>query len=312
MRQKNKHKLQTRLELKTHTMEEQLIDSSKYKLYLHSLDSRFADASEYNNSSFKMVLPYPLKNIMRVRLASIELPLVEYLFSEQYGNITMAVGVGTANFRAMKPLVAGNYTSSELSSTIDANLKLLHSGFSCTITGANGQCTIRNTAVPFELYTFSFDEKIAKRKTYWGLGYYLGFRQGRISSKVNADGSHSVTGTSVVNIQQNQYYILQLFYPDPIVNVTHRLGQKDFLEAFAKVVLKDGYFTISFDDNSNLMRKEYTFLAPVTISEFKIKLLNPYGEPVNMLHVDWSVTLEITEVVNSKTYMKLSNTYNQK
>jgi hypothetical protein len=60
------------------------------------------------------------------------------------------------------------------------------------------------------------------------------------------------------------------------------------------------------------MRKEYTFLAPVTISEFKIKLLNPYGEPVNMLHVDWSVTLEITEVVNSKTYMKLSNTYNQK
>ena len=191
MRQKNKHKLQTRLELKTHTMEEQLIDSSKYKLYLHSLDSRFADASEYNNSSFKMVLPYPLKNIMRVRLASIELPLVEYLFSEQYGNITMAVGVGTANFRAMKPLVAGNYTSSELSSTIDANLKLLHSGFSCTITGANGQCTIRNTAVPFELYTFSFDEKIAKRKTYWGLGYYLGFRQGRISSKVNADGSQT-------------------------------------------------------------------------------------------------------------------------
>jgi hypothetical protein len=293
-------------------MEEKLVDSSKYKLYLQSLDSRFADKNEENNSSFKLTLPHPLKNIMRVRLASIEIPLVEYLFSEQYGNLTMAVAIGTSPFKSMKPLVTGNYTAETLVATVDANLKLLHSGFSCTINTINGQCTIRNTSVPFELYMLSYSNtEVSKRKSYWGLGYYLGFRQSRITSLKNTDGSFFATGISVVNIQQNQYYLLQLFYPDSIVNVTHRLHDKGFIEVFAKIILKDGSFAITFDDNSNLLRKEYTFLAPVTIPQFTVKLLNQYGEPVNMLHVDWSITLEITEIVNSKTYMKLSNTYNK-
>jgi len=293
-------------------MEQQLIDTAKYKIHLQSLDSRFADSHDTNNSGFKLTLVHPLKNIMRVRLASIELPLVEYLFSEQYGNLTMAVGVGTAGFKPMKPLIPGNYCADVLIQKINENLKLIHPGFSCEMNSINGQCTIKNATEPFELYMFSYKNTIAKRKNYWGLGYYLGFREGRVNAKPNRDGSYSVTGPSVVNIQQNQYYLLQLYYPDSVVNVIHRTEDDGYIEAFAKLVLKEGYFTIAFDDNSNLLRKEFTFLAPVTIPQFTLKLLNQYGEPVNMLGVEWSVTVEITEITNSKTYTTLSRTYANK
>jgi hypothetical protein len=212
----------------------------------------------------------------------------------------------------MQPLIPGNYTAETLIATIDANLKLLHSGFSCTLNPINGLCTIKNTNVSFELYMASYtNTTVAKRTSFWGLGYYLGFRQTRLTSVNNTDGTYSLTATSVINVQQNQYYLLQLSYPDQIVNVTHRLQDKGSIEAFAKIILKDGSFTIAFDDNSNLLRKEFTFLAPVTIPQCTVSLLNQYGEPVNMMNVDWSITLEFTEIVNSKTYMKLSNTYNK-
>jgi len=249
---------------------------------------------------------------MRVRLASIELPLVEYIFSEQYGNLTLAVGLGTAGFKAMKPLVPGNYSNDLLISTIDTNLKLLDPGFSCTLNPINDLCTIKHATSSFELYMASYtNTTVAKRTSFWGLGYYLGFRQSRLTSVKNADGSYSLTGTSPINTDPNQYYLLQLYYPDSIVNVTHRLQDKGSIEAFAKIVLKNGAYTIAYDDNSNLLRKEFTFLAPVTISQFTVKLLNQYGESINMLNTEWSITLEITEIVNSKTYMKLSNTYNK-
>ena len=290
-------------------MEQGLVDSSKFNISLLSLDSRFADQRACENSEFKIVLPYPIKNIMRVRLASIELPLVEYLFSLQYGNTTLAVKVGASpTFVKMTPITSGNYTAVELLSAIQTNLILIHSGFTVTMNQYNGRCTIRNSSVRFEAYLISYNKEIASRPAYWGIGYYLGFREGRIESALDKDGTYFITGSSVINIQQNQYYLLQLQYPQQIVNLKHRLDEDDYLDAFAKIVLKNGYFTIAFDDNSNLLRKEYTFVSPVTIPFFTLKLLNPFGEPVDMLNVDWSVTLEITDVVSSRTYTALSKT----
>lgn len=291
-------------------MQQELVDSSKYKISLQSLDSRYADQRSCENSEFKINLVHPLTNVMRLRLASIELPLVEYLFSNEYGNLTMAVRIGTSStFTKMTPLQAGNYSASELIAAIQTRLQAIHSQFTVILNINTGRCVIRNTAVPFELYLASYNKEIAARQSFWGLGYYLGFRNNRIQAAQDIDGMWFVEGISVLNVQQNQYYLLQLNCPDAVVNVTHRLQDDGYVDAFAKVVLKNGYFTIAFDDNSNLMRKEFTFLAPSKVPFFNVKLLNPFGEPVNMLNVDWSLTIEVTEVVNSKTYTTISKTY---
>ena len=76
-------------------------------------------------------------------------------------------------------------------------------------------------------------------------------------------------------------------------------------------MLKNNVYEVQFDDNSNLLRKEYTFLAPVTIPSFHFRLLDPWGDPPALMYSDWSVALELTEIVNSKTYGALSKTYSR-
>ena len=293
-------------------MEQNIVDSSKYKISLTSLDSRFADfKGGSNGSEWKMTPPQPLKNIMRIRMASAEIPLVEQTFSHEKGNLVFFMKVGTSpNHTRLQPLVPGNYGATALVGAIQKALQIQYStSYTCAVESVTGMVTI-TAPVAFKIDFLSEITEVADQPTNWGLGYYLGFREPVQVAKYDpVIDAWFIRGTSVINVQPNPYYLLSLKCPDEIQNVTHRLAFGNYLNAFAKVVLKDNYYTIQFDDNSNLMRKEYTFLAPVTIPFFHFSLLDPYGRPVNMFNTDWSVTIEVTEVMNSKTYGMISQTY---
>jgi hypothetical protein len=103
--------------------------------------------------------------------------------------------------------------------------------------------------------------------------------------------------------------LLQLRCPDQLENITHRIFGNASIPAFAKLVLRGDSFVAAFDDNANLLRKEYTFLAPSNLSSLYIRLVDPYGNTANILDMSWSMTLEITEVVNSNVYAAIGQTY---
>jgi hypothetical protein len=291
-------------------MEQRLIDSSKYNIKLYSLDSRYATTRDKTYGEFKIELPHTLKNIMRVRMASAEIPFVEYEFALTHGNTTFAVKVGASpTFTKADPLPNGNYTAAKLMTTVENILKNIHSGFTCTFNSVTGLVTIQNTSVPFSLFLTSYEQEIANRPSDWGLGYNMGFEKGIITAAPATGGGYTMTGVRTLTLQTTQYYLLQLDCPDPVENVIHPTAGKGFIGAFAKVLLKDNAFTFNFDDNSNLLRKEYTFLAPITIPHFTCRLLDAWGERVDMQGMDWSLTLEVTEVVNSRTYSEISKTY---
>lgn len=294
-------------------MQQELIDSSKYRISLVSLDTRFASQISCNKGEFKIQLPRNMKNVMRIRMASAEIPLVSYVFSEEIGNTTFAVKVGASDtYVKCNPIPDGNYTTANrLMNAIQLSLQAVHSGFTCTFNTLNGRVTIANSSLPFELYLISYNKKIASRLANWGIGYNLGFRNGKVKGVSALGGGYSVTGESLLSLQAAPYYLLELKCPDSIENVTHPVMDNGYLNAFAKVILKDNVYTFNFDDNSNLMRKEFTFLAPSSIPFFNVRLMDAYGETVNMQFVDWSITIEITEIVNSKTYADISNTYSR-
>jgi hypothetical protein len=169
--------------------------------------------------------------------------------------------------------------------------------------------------MPFVLDFSSLVTEVANRPTHWGLGYYLGFRESLVAStfiSTLTQSYYTAVGRSIINVQATPYYLLQLKCPDEVINVTHRLNNETHVDAFAKIVLKDNYYQLQFDDGSNLLRKEYTFLSPITIPFFQVSLLDPWGKLVNMLDADWSLTLEVTEIVNSKTYADISKGYGRK
>jgi len=289
-------------------MEQGLVEASKYQISIQSLDSRFSDLKNNVNSEFRIRLPMPIKNAIRVRLASVELPLVEHAFSQIKGNDTFAIRVANGiRFIQSGRLSPGNYTASGLVSAVQNMLQNIHSSFTCVLDSISGFITIANPVIPFVIDFSSLVSDIANRPTHWGLGYYMGFRDTVVTSLYNSTSStYSVITGSVINVQATPYYLLELKCPDKVVNVTHRISSETYVDAFAKLVLRDSYYQIQFDDGSNLMRKEYTFMSPVSIPFFQVSLLDPWGKLVNMLDADWSLTLEVTEVVSSKTYKQLA------
>jgi hypothetical protein len=292
-------------------MEQGILDASKYKISLVSLDSRFAEQKNGSNSEFQITSPIPLKNVIRIRMASIEIPLVEYTFSAVKGNLNFYVKVGAnPNWVDTGNLIEGNYTATSLCAAVQNLLQNIHSGFTCSVNTVNGKVSIENPSVQFTINFQSRLPAINSRPTHWGLGYYLGYRDILLSGTyIPSTGAYAMVAPSIINVQPSPYYLLALKCPDEVFNITHSTANAGFIDAFAKVILRDNYYTIQFDDNSNLLRKEYTFLSPVRVPFFNLRLYDPWGLPVNMLDADWSVTLEITEVVNSRTYNTLATTY---
>ena len=280
-------------------MQQEYLDSSKYQITLHSIDSRFSDLNNNVNSEFRVQNPVPLKNIIRIRLASVEVPLVEPMFSQIKGNVTISALIGNSlTYTASTPLVDGNYTVAQLIAAVQTNLHLMDPNFTVTLNDYSNTVTITNT----RKFIFDFaspNNTIASRATHWGLGYYLGFRDTvAVSTLIN--GLYSVTSETLINVKPNPYYLVKLKCPEDAVNVTHRLNGGGFVSAFAKIVLSNNFYELQFDNISNLIRNEYTFLSPVNIPFFQISLVDPWGELVNMMNIEWSYTLEVTEIKNSK------------
>lgn len=302
-------------------MDQELLDASRYQITSVSLDTRFADTyfppsvtySQDNCSPDTGVsdvmwrLPTTLRNIMRIGLSSIELPESEHLFSLKNGNLNFSVSVDGAVPTELT-IVAGNYTTTEMVTELQAVLQDLDANFTVGLDLVSGKLIFYNSAKPFTIWWASNDPAIAVLRREWGLGYNLGFREKVVSSTTGA-APYTMTAVSVIRVQPAAYYLLQLLIPEPVENITHRLGNGTSIKAFAKLILRENWYHLQFDDNSNLLRKEFTFLTPVNVSSVRMRLLDPYGRLVRIFDMDWSATLEFYEVKNSRTYHAIQQSY---
>ena len=300
-------------------MEESLVPSTMYKISSLSDDSRFADqnyGTPPDTSDFMIHLPEPMKNVMRIRLTSTEIPPVEQVFTVEKDNVGFSLynDASCTNLIGSYTIPSGNYTVTSLCAAIQANSPLTASGvFTCAVDVVSGRVRIgKLSATP--TFTVSFgasDPVICGRKTHWGLGYYLGFRVPYVDERrVITINASTVPAYAPPLVMQNPYYLLQVTAQKPLNTFVHRTERNSSVPAFAKIVMRGTGAGVDYDDNSDLIRKEYTFLAPANITQLRITLLDPFGVPVRLATTDWSMTFEFTEVVNARTYETLNKTYN--
>lgn len=288
-------------------MEQSLLDSSKYRIHSVSVDSRFADQLNDGTGDFMIRMPTSFKNIQRIALSSSEVPFVEYLFSTRHGNLNFAVTIGGTTTTGS--ILPGNYTDAGIVSELQAALQVISPAFTCSLNTVTGLITISNTLTAFEFSGLSSNLTIAERATHWGLGYYLGFRSKAALASTTSGAPYTLTATSVILVQPTTYYLLQLGYPDQIQNITHCVANHGSIPAFAKLVLRENIYAIEFNNNKDYLRKEYTFLSPVNVTQLRARLVDPFGCTVDMRCMDWSFTVELYEVVNSRTYAHMGLTY---
>ena len=293
-------------------MEQNILDPAKFKISLMNLDSRFSNQNSNGKGEFRIVNPRNIRNVIRIRMASSEIPLVVYPFSLRSGNLNFSVKLGAAPTFTEILIPEGSYSGTTFAAAIQTALQTVNVNFTCTFNSTNSRILIKHSTTTFQLKLASTINEIQRRPTNWGIGYNMGFREQFITSVSDGAGAFIAVPSTVITLNPAPYYLLQLECPNPVDNVTSPIGKETFITAFAKVILKGQQYVFQFDDNSNLLRKEYTFLAPHDIPQFTVRLVDQWGMTVDMGSNDWSVTIEITEVMNSKTHAVLSNTYNKK
>jgi hypothetical protein len=296
------------------------------QVQLINIDSRFRNAIDnkdnltakelttfttlnYSSSNFLFKLKQPIKNVISVRLSSIELPNTFYSFSTSRGNtsfyITYPSSISlTPGTPVLVTIPDGNWvnTSPAITATLAyqvqtaINSNYLTKPFKVSFDQSTGLFTIASGTgsaleTPFDINwkTGKFNSRVAD----FGLGYNLGYRQS------NYIGVRGITAEAVANIVDTNYVFLTLD-PDWKV-VVQETPDRTQLFSFAKVIVDSPKFQVTYD-NSNKLTKEYFLKQPTNIISIPVRLSDPYDQDIDLRGADFSFSLEVREVLDFSLY----------
>lgn len=292
------------------------------QVHVISVDSRFRTNRLDANFDFLYKLVNQIKNVVSVRVSSMEIPNTWYTFSEYCGNTSFVVTVlsNTGGSPTELPFTVtipeGNYSldtnlNNCLQTTLANALNVAVPGrnFTVTMSTITGLLTISS---PYE-FSLDFSQGIfAGRSDNWGLGYNLGFRDSDFlpppannpNQRMTPDVT-SITASMLPDVVGPNYIFLSL-NPD-WRTVEHSHPDHSNAAAFAKIIVDVNKNDIIYDNASNLITKTYTLKQPTNVNSLKVTLFDEYGQLIILKGGNVSLTLEITEVQDSALYESLRN-----
>jgi hypothetical protein len=267
--------------------------------HIINIDTRFRDSADMSTSSnFYYTLASPIKNILRVRITSVEFPNNYYQFTRKRKNVTFRVIYQGPSGPMGQPIEIeeGTYNAFELQDALNTifeepgGLNWLSVAFVAT-TGHYVFTGTQNFAIDtsYETYDRPFD---------YGLTYYMGFSRKLHKATSSTAGTFVVESDGLSNFAGDSYMLLRL---NDFQCVKHRTDET-YLEAFAKIVLKDSKNNVNFDDYASQHIKEVVFTAPQDLSRLKVQMLDAYGELADLTSINYSFSIEVTEIKNLSLY----------
>jgi len=270
--------------------------------HIINIDSRFRDEGLYSASKFAFRLVAPVKNVLRVRITSIEMPNNYFLFSMKRRNITISIMFGTTTATIHIP--PGNYDAYSMVTALnDIFTNNALEWLSVSFNPINGTFTFIGTK-PFSLNTVCDIDESFNRPFDYGLGYHLGFSRDIFPAKTT-NGSYSVISNQCATFSGDPYVFLKINNFDC---VRHTVQGNEFT-ALAKIVIKEPKNFMTYDDYAGQHAKEVTFPSPQDLSRFHIQVLDAYGNNLDMCGSNFSFSLEVMEVRNTSLYNTLRDAF---
>ena len=135
-----------------------------------------------------------------------------------------------------------------------------------------------------------------------GIGYNLGFINSSYTigmiTMMESDQAPDLVQDTYVYLQINDWNLLE-----------HQQYGQTFFSVFSKIQLTAPKNTIVFDNNyTNSSTKEYVFSQPVNLQKFQIRMLDAYGNTLDLRNGSFSMTLELQQVDSSAVYEDLIKT----
>ena len=266
--------------------------------HIINIDSRFrSNPDRSSTSNFYYRLQSPVKNILRIRVTSIEFPNSYLLFTERRMNVTFRIIYNQSQPQTFVVTIPdGNYTAFEMVDAINAQF--------------NGTPGLSWVSVAFDpvtgAFAFTGNQYFAVDTTYesiprhfdYGLGYYMGF-----SRRLHLSTSESPTKWTVVSDQcatftGDNYVFLKV---NDFDCVSQQTDDQTFT-ALAKIVLREPKNYMAFDDYASQHAKEVVFPSPQDLTRFHVQVLDAYGDVMELCGSQISFSLEVLEVKNLTLY----------
>ena len=330
-----------------------------------NVDSRFRYSPGETSTNFLFRLPQPIKNVISLKLTSVEFPNSFYAFSYSRGNTSflMTYPSGSTDPDATQVIIIndGNWDSTNYPSTtalvtevyraINSTFSAVRggvgiTGLSVTVNSVTGKVTI-SASQPFDI-NFRAGAFSSRLKDF-GLGYNLGFvgpltLQKNTSSEttyetnqtnlVGATGSTSLIFQSTALVQNTQtqftqppslvataspgmYANVRTITSESILNVidinyvyltlnndwkvvVHISPEHEQVFTFGKLILDQPKFQPCYRVDN--ITKEYYLQTPIDITSFQVNVTDPYDQPIDLMGVDFSFSLEVKEVLDASLY----------
>lgn len=301
-----------------------VVNANDIRTHILNVDSRFRDTVLEPSTNFRWSLPSMIRNVIRVRITSMELPNSWLSFTKKRGNTFFALKAKDDNGVEQEKdffIPDGNYTQQTIISHIQAELNTwsttsgiffdiscnpLSNQFYWKFLGTSPigmGAPINLPQEPFYL-TFSMPQKpINKALGVFGLGIYLGFSNvSYIASNINSQSEIILSSECSVNLNVDPYIMLCIRDLDMITSKT----EENYFNAFTKIpvqVAKGGYIYLSIQD---LVGYEFTATSPIDLKTLLIQLVDRNGDLIESCQ-DFSFTLEILEIMNLELHEHYRN-----
>ena len=268
------------------------------KRHIINIDSQFRDDPIGSTASnFYFSLLDPVKNVMRIRITSVEFPNNYAFFTCLRHNVSFQIKYGAAFASTFNVVIqTGNYSACDMETTLNAIFTTGLPWLSTVFNPITGRFTFTGTGAGSSAFKIDTTYGAYNQPFAYGLGFYLGFTYGVHASTTGTP--FTLTSDICSNFAGDNYVFLKVNDYECVRQTT---GDNDFV-ALAKVVLREPKNYMSFDDYASQHIKEVVFPNPVDVIRFKIELVDPYGRPVDMCSANISFSLEVLEVKNRTLY----------
>jgi hypothetical protein len=294
------------------------LNANETRVQLINVDSRFRDNIIEPPTDFMYSYSHSIRNIIQMRVASVEIPMGYYTFSRSRKNTMFRVDSHdyTGAVQTMTVTIPdGDYTPACLIQHIQEEFNRIRDTigifFRISLNPINRRVTISHDgsapppcpagpvmkATAFGL-TFSMIG-LENRSYQWGLGSYLGFTKPFVEAT-----TPEITGESLIDTAGDSYFLVAV---DDFHAVDHHM-KDGYLQCMAKVLLKKHHVApgamgnIVSNDGYTVISNEVVHTRPIDLARSRIRLMDAYGIPIDLHHLNWSLTLEVTLIMNPERY----------
>lgn len=293
------------------------LNSIKRIVQTQNLNLNSCFRSNYYTSDpcdFLYILPSEIKNVVSMRLVSIEVPNAWYLFSNAKKNnifkIDIIVNDKKEEFIIIIP--NGNYDFKTLENYLNETYfykskeRTLLKYIKFSINDIDLKSSFEIFSVGEDNITFSLHFMQAINKNIMNtLGWTLGFRLENylfIDEKITSEGLYDCGGERYIYVSINDYQ-----YNDNNFNTVCFDNSILNEDVIAKIPMVNGKLCLTIDDVNNSLTKTRRYNGPVNIARLQIKILDKFGFVIDLNHMDFSFTLELEVLYESFNFKNVTS-----